>query len=1070
MRKINFIIIVFFIFSFNAVSNAQQKCGFDDIREQQLQDPNFANLVQQTERRIQEAMSKPDSFSRNGLTNVLTIPVVVHVLHLGEAVGNGTNISNAQIQSSIDNLNDYYRGQIATSPVDFEIEFALAQRDPNCNTSNGINRIDASGVSGYSANGVSLQGSGADETTLKDLSRWPETDYLNIWIVTEIDGNNGGSGIQGYADFYFGNSYEGSVMMYTVFGYDPTNANPSWPLHSSRDNSTVVHEAGHYFHLYHTFQGDGSGGSCPGDNTIGTDSDGCADTVPHKRETSTCPANNDCTGSPWVDNNTINNIMSYYNCTDRLTNDQKTRVRAAMEGTAIVSSKVSEPIDLTYVAPATACSTNSATTVDSNYAGILNVELNGSSYPSSSTRSDGGNIDNSSNCNSYFEIDATVSNSMNVTMYTNNWQQFGVWIDWNDDGDFDDDSEQQHLSNDIAANTVVTVPLIYPTTIPYNDYVRVRLITELDDRYGPGLIDSACYSSLVYGQSEDYTIYINPGVTTYTYNNGWLPSDPNGVATISDTVIIDAGTANISSDTNCDTITVNPGAALTIDSGVTVTVTTLDLNSTSQLFSSLVSDGTITGTVNYNRYVNVIGSTSTPGGNDLISVPLMPASGINFEELTLQGSPANDTKLAMNSAQTLFAFGPYDNTANMQYINYPTYNGNLPPSPAGSDFSEDLGSLNLVQGKGYRAATTIGETLTFSGEVETGTVNVGVSTPTGGSQWNLIGNPYPSYIDASSFLMSTANTAVLDGSGTAIYAYNSNAYSGNAQTIGNFTIINLATLTLPGETFNIAPGQGFFVASGAGGNVEFTAGMRTTSGEDDYILGRDSHESQFLKLDLMGSSAYSTSIFFNSNATLGLDQGYDAIVYDNNAINYPFYTHLAQENTGLAMAIQTLPYVDFNDIIVPLGINAQANEELTISINTVSTLPSEINVYLEDTFEDALTLLNTNDFLFTSPTELEGTGRFYLRFTANTLSIEDNNFNDLHIYATAIPKELVINGLLMTKTEANVFDIQGRLVLKTNLDTINTINSIDVSTLSTGVYIVKVSNDNQVKTQKVIIE
>ena len=58
----------------------------------------------------------------------------------------------------------------------------------------------------------------------------------------------------------------------------------------------------------------------------------------------------------------------------------------------------------------------------------------------------------------------------------------------------------------------------------------------------------------------------------------------------------------------------------------------------------------------------------------------------------------------------------------------------------------------------------------------------------------------------------------------------------------------------------------------------------------------------------------------------------------------------------------------------------------------------------------------------------------------------------------------------MTKTEANVFDIQGRLVLKTNLDTINTINSIDVSTLSTGVYIVKVSNDNQVKTQKVIIE
>ena len=66
--------------------------------------------------------------------------------------------------------------------------------------------------------------------------------------------------------------------------------------------------------------------TCPADTTIGNDSDGCADTVPHRRETSTCPANNSCTGNPWLDNNTINNIMSYYNCADRLTNDQKTRV------------------------------------------------------------------------------------------------------------------------------------------------------------------------------------------------------------------------------------------------------------------------------------------------------------------------------------------------------------------------------------------------------------------------------------------------------------------------------------------------------------------------------------------------------------------------------------------------------------------------------------------------------------------------------------------------------------------------------------------------------------------------
>ena len=53
-------------------------------------------------------------------------------------------------------------------------------------------------------------------------------------------------------------------------------------------------------------------------------------------------------------------------------------------------------------------------------------------------------------------------------------------------------------------------------------------------------------------------------------------------------IVIDAGTANISANTDCNTLTVNPGAALTIDSGVTVTATTVDLNSTSQLVSSLI--------------------------------------------------------------------------------------------------------------------------------------------------------------------------------------------------------------------------------------------------------------------------------------------------------------------------------------------------------------------------------------------------------------------------------------------------------------------------------------------------
>jgi hypothetical protein len=78
--------------------------------------------------------------------------------------------------------------------------------------------------------------------------------------------------------------------------------------------------------------------------------------------------------------------------------------------------------------------------------------------------------------------------------------QLGVWIDWNDDGHFHDDSEQQYLvTQEIDAFSIVTVTLAYPSSIQYNDYVRVRIINELDSRYPETIaIDSACFQNLIF--------------------------------------------------------------------------------------------------------------------------------------------------------------------------------------------------------------------------------------------------------------------------------------------------------------------------------------------------------------------------------------------------------------------------------------------------------------------------------------------------------------------------------------------------------------------------------------------
>ncbi len=1026
-------LLLFLAFICFAITNAQNQCGFDNERQKQLEDSNFIELERLAEEKIKNAKLNSNFSARSTAGTILTIPVVVHVLHLGESVGTGTNISDAQIQSSIDNLNDYYRGQIPTSPVDFEIEFTLAKRDPSCNATNGINRMDASTLAGYSNYGVNVNNTnGASYEDIVALSSWPKNDYFNIWIVTELDGNNGGYGFQGYAYFYNDNATNhGSVMMSTVFGYDPGNTN-GWGLNSNGDNSTVVHEVGHFFNLYHTFQGDGTGSTCPLDETVGTDSDGCADTVPHRRETSTCPAINSCTGNPWVDNNTVNNIMSYYYCSDRLTNDQKTRARVSMEGTTIVNSIGSVPIDTSFVAPMAVCSTNTADA--NNYAGIMSVELNGITNVSSTNGIDGGNVDGIVGCSNNYEIDTSISNTLNVEVGPN-FNQLGVWIDWNNDGDFDDDSELQYLQDEIASNSTVAIPINYPTIIPYDTYVRIRLIEDLDDQYGVALINSPCTMNLSYGQSEDYVIYVKPGgATTYTYNNGWSPSSPVGTSTSADTIIIDAGTANISANIDCDTITVNPGASLTIDSGVTITVATVDLNSTSQLFSSLISDGTITGIVNYNRYTSQIGT------NDLISAPVVGQTFNSFDT-------ANTN---LPASGTLRSFATYETTVGA-YQNF--------------DVTTNASTL-MDAGIGYRAATTDGSTLTFTGTVRTNDIlDVPISDASAGFAWNLIGNPYPSYIDFDTFFTTNASEFDSGSAYQAIYGYDGNASNG-------WTVWNLATIADGTVTELIAPGQAFFVKSKTGGGlVDFTTGMRTTGTSDDFIAGRNSTTNvASCKLNLISATNNaSTQIYFIEGTTRGLDIGYDAGSYLGSAADYSIYSNIVENNLGLDMAIQSLPYDDLSSIIIPLGVKAQPNEAITISIDDLSSLPSNTYVYLNDTVENTLTLLSTNDYTFMPVSELNGIGRFYLRFSSDVLSTKKNDLNGLHIYTNSIPKEVVIEGLLKNKTEASIYDIQGRLVMRQELDLTKMSNHLNVSNLSTGIYIVKVSNFNSVETKKLII-
>ncbi|WCO01152.1 T9SS type A sorting domain-containing protein [Psychroserpens ponticola] len=536
------------------------------------------------------------------------------------------------------------------------------------------------------------------------------------------------------------------------------------------------------------------------------------------------------------------------------------------------------------------------------------------------------------------------------------------------------------------------------------------------------------------------------GTAAFVYNNGWVDgSNPIGTTTTND-IVIASGDVNLTANTGCNTFTVLPGAGVTVDAGVTLTPTAgllLDSNSTS--YSSLILDGTVTGTMTYERHVNINASSgTTTGSNDLVSAPL---TGQPFNTFA-----AANPNILTNAGGTLYLFGPFEKVTG-QYVTW-----------------ADTETSTLDPGVGYRAGSVDNDTFTFTGTANNGVVtNDLVNAGSNNAIWNLVGNPYPSYLNVWDFLAhdlgdGTTNIQLFDTGTEAIYGYDGSHGNG-------WTIYNYAT-TLPSTV--IAPGQGFMVSANAaqtaGYDLEFSPDMRRTGSSDDFIVGRNA-QLTYVKLDLStANKSYGTDIYFNNNASSGFDAGYDAAIWGETAPDFAIYSHLIEENNGKAMALQAVDHTDLSDISIPLGVNANQDEELRFSISEI-TLPASVNVYLEDRVKNTITLLNNADYVINPSAALSGTGRFFLRTSQGALTTIDNSISKLDIYTLKASDELVISGeLLSDNTMLNVFDIQGRLVLSTKLDDTILENRINVSSINSGVYIVTVQNNSQEETKKVIID
>lgn len=290
-----------------APANAQRNCGaMDHLHNMILQDPSVLQNRQTIEQFTEQWITNnPQGTNRS----LVTIPVVVHVVYRTSS----QNISDAQIQSQINVLNaDFAKlnADWTNTPSVFQslvanvdIQFCLAQRDPNGNATNGIVRKSTTRSSFSTNDYVKRSAYGGSDA-------WPSSSYLNLWVC------NLSNGILGYAQFPGGPAAtDGVVINYLAMGNTGT---ASAPYNKGR---TATHEVGHWLNLYHIWGDDGT--SCNG-------SDNVSDTPNQADENYGCPSFPTVSCSNGPNGDMYMNYMDYTDdaCMFMFTNGQKARMQA----------------------------------------------------------------------------------------------------------------------------------------------------------------------------------------------------------------------------------------------------------------------------------------------------------------------------------------------------------------------------------------------------------------------------------------------------------------------------------------------------------------------------------------------------------------------------------------------------------------------------------------------------------------------------------------------------------------------------------------------------------------------
>ncbi|MBI1316909.1 hypothetical protein GC167_08650 [bacterium] len=598
---------------------------------------------------------------------------------------------------------------------------------------------------------------------------------------------------------------------------------------------------------------------------------------------------------------------------------------------------------------------------------------------------------------------------------------------------------------DAATDVNIDVVGVIGSSANFNQNVTLR---RKSDVCAPTTTYDAAEWDVFALNSEDLKNHVQVCTGAFVYNNGWIPSDPSGVASSTDTVLVQAGNAVISSSTTLGYVEIAMGTSLTVAPNADLTLTNLSNN------GSLVLSADASG------YAQYIGPATTATVQKYYDLGAGPGNG----RWLLMGSPVSTTYGTYLAPWNIVKYATAMPASDRNVF---TYNGvdYVSVPGAGSTLTPGQGFTVYAGTNASAAFTPDAFTVEVTGSTLNSTIPVvtvyGLGTSSFGyigdaNGWNLVSNPFTSGVNNASLL--NLNSTLLGNFEGTLYGWDGTSYqSENSVGVGSFNVAApfqaMWVKHRPAPVFS--PNVFQFVSSAR----EFTDGTFFKAAQNEFPL---------ITVSTNWANGYDEKAYigFHHSATSGYDSDLDAYKLSGSTPGFAHLMTYLPNNDGMSIQM----FEDrFDSKSIELGFDSQTEGQYTLNFD-LKSIPASWNVILHDLVTGAEHDLRSGAYVFN-----HANGNVIKRFVV-VISTEAFGTEEIAVGGGRVDhyvhgRTLFIEALEMTANSTlSIVDMSGKKVMSVDLAAGTHRSELSLEQLGAGVYLVLIEGSNVLNGTKLILE